>query len=253
MKNRVLSAIFIVLLTIVAVYFGDYLFKIALSFIGLYGAYEIVKMLKNKMDFKLYIPIAFSFLFIIFTDVDKLSILIIELLVLFILSILDDEVLFKDISVVITLTCLIGLSLAYAIKIQEINKWMLGYVIVNCYITDVFAFFVGLKFGKHKLIERISPKKTIEGAIGGWLFGFIISFLWARFFNFFDYSSSIFLISSLILPIISQIGDLIFSSIKRTYGIKDFSNLIPGHGGILDRFDSNIVSILFFGVLLSLI
>lgn len=253
MKQRVISAIIVLLLTIISVYAGGYVFKAALSFIGLYGSYEIVKMLKGKMDFRLFLPMALCILFLIFYPFNKTAIVLGEMIILLVMAVFIEDISFTDICVILFMSILIGFGMYFANNIQSINKWLLGYVIANCYITDVFAFFVGLKFGKHKLIERISPKKTIEGAIGGWLFGFIFSFLWAYYFKFFGFESTFFLIASLLLPIISQIGDLVFSMIKRKYGIKDFSDLIPGHGGILDRFDSNIFSIIFFGVLLSLL
>ena len=113
-------------------------------------------------------------------------------------------------------------------------------------MTDSFAYFTGSFIGKHKLCEKISPKKTWEGAIGGSVVGTIIS----TFFYLFVINSSanLFLVFgiTLLLTIIGQIGDLFFSSIKRHYKIKDFSNLIPGHGGVLDRFDSIIFVVLTF-------
>lgn len=114
-------------------------------------------------------------------------------------------------------------------------------IFLGAWITDIFAYFTGVFFGKHKLIEDVSPKKTIEGSIGGIVFcalfyvgyGAIVGY-------FFDVNVNlVFLgISGLILSVISQIGDLIMSVIKRHYGVKDFGKIFPGHGGVLDRFDS---------------
>lgn len=253
MKQRIISSIIIVLLTVISVLYGGYVLKAALAFIGLYGTYEIVMMLKKQFNLKLYIPMALAIMLLLFYPFNRVAIILIEMLLLLTIAVFDEEIHFIDIAVVFFMSTLIGFSLNFASGIEARDKWMLGYVILNCYVTDSFAYLVGLKFGKHKLIERISPKKTIEGAIGGWLFGFIVSYLYSTFFKFFGMESIFFIISSLLLPIICQIGDLVFSMIKRKYEIKDFSNLIPGHGGILDRFDSNIFSIIFFGVLLSLL
>ena len=254
MKQRVISSILIVLITIFSVYLGGYIYKSLLTFIALYGSYEVVKMLKKEFDLKLYLPLAFTILLLIFVDsISKYVFVLIEILYLLTLAVFVEDVSFTDIAVVLFMTVLVGFGLHFGYKIQGMDKWMMGYIIVNCYVTDAAALLVGMKFGKHKLNERISPKKTIEGAIGGWLFGFICSFLWAYYFKFFNYDMKFFLISSLFLPIISQIGDLAFSMIKRSFGIKDFSNLIPGHGGILDRLDSNIFSLILFGVLLSIL
>ncbi len=109
------------------------------------------------------------------------------------------------------------------------------------WVTDTFAYFTGRLFGKHKLIPAVSPKKTVEGAIGGAvccalvavLYGFLTS-LW------FDASPNyiVLALAGLIIAVVSQIGDLAMSAIKRQYGIKDYGKLLPGHGGLLDRFDS---------------
>ena len=116
---------------------------------------------------------------------------------------------------------------------------------ICAWTTDIFAYFTGRFLGKHKLIPAVSPKKTVEGAIGGiafcigavLLFGFIVE----RFFNSDNTISANYLvlaISGFFISVVSQVGDLIMSVIKRHYGIKDYGKLFPGHGGILDRFDS---------------
>ena len=104
--------------------------------------------------------------------------------------------------------------------------------------TDTFAYLFGIIFGKHKLCPSISPKKTIEGALGG-IFG---SLILLNLFNYFVLKNNIVFVtlSGIILSIVAQIGDLFASKIKREMGIKDFSNIIKGHGGFLDRFDSII-------------
>lgn len=104
--------------------------------------------------------------------------------------------------------------------------------------TDTFAYLFGMIFGKRKLCPSISPKKTIEGALGG-IFG---SLILLNLFNYFVLKNNIVFVtlSGIILSIVAQIGDLFASKIKREMGIKDFSNIIKGHGGFLDRFDSII-------------
>ena len=115
----------------------------------------------------------------------------------------------------------------------------------GAWMTDVFAFFVGSFLGKHKLCPKISPKKTIEGAIGGVLGCVLASLiLYAVFVNFvFETESANYVVVTLMavfLSLVSMCGDLTASVIKRNFEIKDFGKLIPGHGGILDRFDSII-------------
>ena len=123
------------------------------------------------------------------------------------------------------------------------------YVIIGVTFNDMGAYFTGLLFGKHKMNERISPKKTWEGFFGGVAISVIFSSLFAiitaacgkPILPFFDLSHIYYpIILSLLIPLISDVGDFVFSSVKRTFGVKDFSNLLPGHGGILDRIDSLI-------------
>ena len=122
------------------------------------------------------------------------------------------------------------------------------YMALGACLNDTFAYFVGIFFGRNKLNERISPKKTWEGFFGGAILTGI--FLSAYAFIFAACGHPLLkglldlehwhhiIILSLLVPLVSTLGDLVFSSIKRHYQIKDFSNLIPGHGGILDRLDS---------------
>lgn len=122
----------------------------------------------------------------------------------------------------------------------ENGKYLIWYLIFAAWGTDTFGYFVGINFGKHKL-TKISPKKSIEGSIGGIVGATIITLAYTFFINKYtniDISYLNIFILTPILSILSQFGDLVASSIKRYVDIKDFGNLIPGHGGILDRIDS---------------
>lgn len=120
----------------------------------------------------------------------------------------------------------------------ELGKIYVWLIFVIAFATDTFAYFSGYLFGKHKLIPKVSPKKTIEGAIGGILGSTICAILFGYIFKL--NIVPLVLIGS-IGSIVAQFGDLFASSIKRYVGIKDYGKLIPGHGGILDRFDSVIL------------
>jgi phosphatidate cytidylyltransferase len=122
------------------------------------------------------------------------------------------------------------------------NKIILG-IFILIWTNDTFAYLVGKNFGKHKLFERISPKKTIEGFIGGFLFSLIASYILSIYFT--KQSFYIWIIIAVIVSIFGTIGDLIESKFKRDANIKDSSQLIPGHGGFLDRLDSVIFAIPF--------
>jgi phosphatidate cytidylyltransferase len=115
------------------------------------------------------------------------------------------------------------------------------FIFIGAWATDIFAYFSGMLFGKHKLIPAVSPKKTVEGAIGGTLFCIIFFVGFGAIINYFtQYNISLItlVIAGLLSALVAQIGDLAMSVIKRTYGIKDYGTIFPGHGGVLDRFDS---------------
>lgn len=119
---------------------------------------------------------------------------------------------------------------------QTAYSMMVWLIVITAFGTDIMAYFSGYLFGKHKLCPNISPKKTIEGSVGGMLGSVVLSGLFGWIFM-----PEVFihcLIIGLLGGIVSQFGDLTASVFKRKMGIKDYGNLIPGHGGILDRFDS---------------
>ena len=140
---------------------------------------------------------------------------------------------------------LLGFNSIIVMHDNEVGGHILHFAIfISAWMTDVFAYFCGMLFGrggKHKLIPDVSPKKTVEGSIGGTVFCIIGMMIFGWLCNYFtNYDSNIimFALAGVVASIVSQIGDLLMSYVKRHYGIKDFSQLFPGHGGVLDRFDS---------------
>ena len=128
---------------------------------------------------------------------------------------------------------------------------MIYFLLIACF-TDIFAFVTGKLIGRKKLAKEISPNKTVEGFIGGTIMGTFIGMVYYLTVVSNQIPFTQILIITITLSIMGQIGDLIFSQIKRYYHQKDFSNLVPGHGGILDLFDSLIfviiTSILFISI-----
>ena len=164
----------------------------------------------------------------------------------------------------------VGLGVASIVALRGLGIRYVVYLFIITILTDVFAYLYGMMFGNHKMIERISPKKSWEGTLVATLFAFMFGSLFTRtlndgnyktifdnFANFTTYESwAQFLIIfgvSLIASIMSQIGDLVASKLKRTYDVKDFGTIFPGHGGFLDRFDSAIyTSMLLLAIFLVL-
>jgi len=143
----------------------------------------------------------------------------------------------------------IGLSFRALLEIRGHSLTLFIFLMAIVILTDSMAYFAGRFFGKHKLIPKISPKKTIEGAIGGWFAG-------AAFATWFGIRTELFtqmwvlMVLALFLPILSQIGDLVASAMKRQYDIKDFGKIFPGHGGVMDRVDSQLLAAVLIYVII---
>ncbi len=145
---------------------------------------------------------------------------------------------------VTTLYITVGFSSMILLRdVENIGIWMFALVFVGAWVPDGAGYFCGRAFGKHKLIPDVSPKKTVEGAIGGVIFGslaFVVCGVIAGATGAAEPQYIQLAVTGLIIAVVSIFGDLIASLIKRQYGIKDYGKLFPGHGGVMDRFDSII-------------
>ena len=154
----------------------------------------------------------------------------------------DMKISFKDMSYTLLGICYIPVFISFLTLIDAMQngKILIGYILISAWGTDVFAYLIGKKFGKHKF-SKVSPKKSIEGCIAGTIGSVLImvlyTFILNRYFQF-NYSYMYVMIVGIVLSLIGQIGDFSASCIKRYVDIKDYSNLLPGHGGMLDRIDS---------------
>ncbi|MBQ6367684.1 MAG: phosphatidate cytidylyltransferase [Erysipelotrichaceae bacterium] len=256
MRNRIIGAILVAAVCLPPLILGGTLMKVLLAAIALIASYEFTSIRHKSFNVLLFILLA-AFIFVIqFFPQRSTGIILTFLIVLFLSGILFEDVTMDDISS----TFMMGVILAFAIQsVLKIygdydytkiatsrNYLVLAYIAVASFGCDIAALFTGMLFGKHPLIPRVSPKKTVEGAIGGWLIGALAAFLFGYFFHIFDPNKTMLLFYSLTLPLVAQLGDLSFSLIKRNYGVKDYGSLIPGHGGILDRIDSLLFCLIFF-------
>ncbi|MDO4189144.1 MAG: phosphatidate cytidylyltransferase [Lachnospiraceae bacterium] len=132
----------------------------------------------------------------------------------------------------------------FLIRFQNDGKYLFWLIFISSWICDTCAYLVGCNIGKHKLAPVLSPKKSIEGAIGGVMGSVIVAFIFGYFVQFKLFGGNNYVSEYMIIcffgAIVSQVGDLFASAIKRNNDIKDYGTLIPGHGGIFDRFDSVI-------------
>ena len=259
MKKRLISAVVLLLILVPCLYVGGIAFTLLVLLAGLIGLYEIVKIIKTKNNVPLFIELL-NYVVLVFFIINNYgggtynsiidyklisSLLLVNLIPL---VIVDDKEKFnlQTAFTLIGLVLFLGTSFNLAVIFRNNSVHSIMYILLITIFNDSFAYITGMLIGKHHFTE-ISPKKTIEGCIGGALMGTTIASIY--YFTFFT-SSNMFLtiLLTFLISLISQVGDLVFSYFKREYGVKDFSNLIPGHGGVLDRVDSIIFALLGFVV-----
>jgi phosphatidate cytidylyltransferase len=270
MKQRVITGSILVLVLGLITYFGDGPFRFL--FIGLclilsgVAAWEFGKVtFKDKLNSYIrYLPIIFSVGFtllnlLIFEAtwiwfVYSLIYLVGVFLIYILLYVFLENLTAKDIanSYLTIIYTSLGF-IAFGI-LRHLSIYLIIYLFLVSMLTDVFAYLIGIKFGKHRLAVKISPKKSVEGAVAGLVIGGLLAGIFAHFANIYNDINIVFVILiTFVLSAISQIGDLVASKFKREAGIKDYSRIFPGHGGVLDRFDSSMFLAVFLLIIIMVI
>ena len=266
MKKRIISALIIALGVVPIVVCGGLLFDLLIYLIATFAFNEFLEIKEKKKELPILLKIIsfLVFLLLIFSvntlnknsftiDFRVISAICLLFLLPTILYHNQQKYSINDAFYLIGSTIFLGMCFSYIMFLRHIGFNILFYIILIACATDTYAYFGGYFIGKHKLIPDVSPKKTWEGTIIGTVFCVIICSVF--FTNFVSPTSSILtsIFITLFLSIIGQFGDLVFSAIKRYYNQKDYSNLIPGHGGILDRLDSIIFIVLGYMFLMPII
>ena len=263
MKNRVISGIIMAIIIIPVLIIGGYLFNLAMLLLSA-GAYvELIgldkkKELPNSMKIIGFVCVAvISFLGLKTGSLEILGLNYSLLAGLFLLLLIPTIFLgkkgygTKEAFVLIFEVLFLGIVFSIFINLFTENKLVFIYLLLISTMTDIFALFGGKLVGKHKF-TKISPNKTIEGCVIGAVFATIVgTFYYTTLFNY--NNILLVILMTVVLSLIGQVGDLFFSLIKRENDIKDFSNLIPGHGGLLDRLDNLTFVMLAFTILMRVI
>ncbi len=258
MKKRVISALIALAIFIPSLLIGKTIFKLFILMVALLSLNEFLDLRETK--YKLPIPIKlltfFVFTYLIFNfttngftySIDYQNISLIMFLFLLPIIIYHNNNVYNinDSMFLIGIVFFLGLSFNLVIILQEYSVNHVFYLFLIPAITDIYAYISGNLIGKHKLLPAISPNKTWEGLIVGTVFSVLISAVFYYIAIDSTFNLGLLFLITAFLSLIGQLGDLVFSSIKRFYKRKDFSNLIPGHGGLLDRLDSIIFVILAY-------
>lgn len=264
MKPRLLTAAIGIPAGILIMMLGEMFHVILFLVIGAFNVIMILEYLAAKQmhkNMKLFIPCAF-YAFVQPTLFHfRLGLLTpyLFLLTIFIMMIFfHQEIGFADAAYAALGTIVIVFGMTAMLVTPDFKHgYFILFFIISLgipWLADGGAYFTGVFFGKHKLCPNISPKKTIEGFIGGTVIGILSALVIALIFNAASNTAKLnvllMLVMGTLISVVSVIGDLSFSLIKRSCGIKDFGSFFPGHGGVLDRFDSVIFSapIVFFMV-----
>lgn len=259
MKTRIISAVVALAIIIPLIITGGTVFNIGVYVISLLALKEFLDIKSTKKQLPIFIQlIAYIFMTLIIfgtsNDISSVFTLDYRILSALFMAFLIPTVFYherskysiNDAFYLIGGLLFLGISMSLLILVRSISLNLLIFLLLVPMATDTFAYITGLLIGKHKLLEEISPKKTIEGMIGGTLMGVFIGAMFHHTVIDPTFSKIEILAICIFLSLLGQYGDLAFSAIKRYFGKKDFSNLMPGHGGILDRLDSIIFVLLGF-------
>ncbi len=262
LKRIITSIIALCVLVPILIFSETWIFPAGISIVAFLGCYEMLSCIGKNKNFFLLIPISCAallfplsvrYFYLTKLSFDILTKLVLGVVLLYALYIFAVAV-FDNKNTTVSDAALIFMSCFYIIAAFSaivylhdfiyLGKYIYLLVFICAWMTDIFAYFAGRLLGRHKLIPSVSPKKTVEGALGGVMFCVISIVLFGLIIeNFFSPEEIkgnylVLAVSGVFISVVSQTGDLIMSVIKRHYGIKDYGKIFPGHGGILDRFDS---------------
>ena len=249
MKQRIITAVVAAAVFLPIVVYGNFPFIALMYLMATVGLYELLKM--NKISFSSFPSIlAFVMLWILLVPtanadwmhnlhMTKEHLIGIGILFLLIYTVTSkNRFTFDSVGFVLISVLYVGMGFYYLTETRlEVGLVYVFFVLFTLWATDSGAYFVGKSFGKNKLWPEISPNKTVEGAIGGVICALLVALLFSLFTEIGE-SLTKLLVMGTVIAVFGQMGDLVQSAFKRHYGVKDSGNILPGHGGILDRSDS---------------
>lgn len=250
MMTRIITGLALVAIFLPIFIIGGPVINVVVLAVGLLGMFELTSLRAGKLPNWIRYLIIIMVMALCFVDFSyKIWGIMFLMITLFTIALWVEEFTLEDVCLFTTLGLFFSMAaggvLTYGLK----DGMYIIYIALITFCNDTGAYFAGRFFGKHKLNERISPKKTIEGSIGGFLVSFTVSLIVGYFRPDITMGLIGSIVYGLILSITGPIGDLTFSLVKRHYHVKDYGSLLPGHGGMLDRIDSLLMNICVFSVI----
>ncbi len=250
--ERLISGIVLVLIALVTIIAGNDVLLATVLTISLIGFYELTKVFNLQWSFMGIAGYIATVAYYAILRLDLLEYIIVFFIAYLLILMAIYVFSFPKFKADDMMVCFFGmfyvvlmLSYIYQVRMMEDGKYIVWLIFLGSWGCDTCAYLVGVMFGKHKMAPVLSPKKSIEGGIGGVIGAALLGLLYAVVFKDNIELQNINIIFPIVCAasgIVSQMGDLTASGIKRNHNIKDYSTLIPGHGGILDRFDSVIIT-----------
>ncbi|WP_082234166.1 phosphatidate cytidylyltransferase [Halobacillus massiliensis] len=249
MKQRTITAVVAALIFLPIVILGGLFFQLFVYLLATIAIYELMRM-KKIAKYSVSALITFLLMWSLMYKEEmfgqfELPITKSEITLLAVLLLLSYTVLvknrftFDDAGFLLISAFYIGMGFYYLIETRSMGLEYIFYALFIVWATDTGAYLFGRAFGKRKLWPQISPKKTIEGSVGGILLACVVALIFQLVYPIHS-SMMVVLLVTVIISMAGQIGDLVESAFKRHYAVKDSGNILPGHGGVLDRFDSLI-------------
>ncbi|OIJ17868.1 phosphatidate cytidylyltransferase [Anaerobacillus alkalidiazotrophicus] len=251
MKERIITGVIAGLAFILLIIIGGLPFTLFIMLLASIAMIELLRM-KHISPFSIMGILSLLFMWVLLipnqwiepyiSHINRTELFLAFIIIFLAITVISKNCFtFDEVGFVIISSVYVGFGFRFLIetRLAELGLWLVFFVLFLIWATDSGAYFFGRAIGKRKLWPDISPKKTIEGSIGGIGCALAVGLIFNLLVPIFDSLFTVVLIS-IVVSIVGQLGDLVESALKRHYSVKDSGNVLPGHGGILDRFDSLI-------------